>query len=248
MSPRIHIGTSGWHYPHWRNIFYPDRLKPQEWLRYYAERLSCVELNNSFYRIPSPHDVETWVGQAPPGFRFAVKGWRGITHRRKLRDCAQFLDNFLDPLRRFGRGLGPILFQLPPRWHCDVGRLRDFLARLPRRDRLRYAFEFRDPDWHRDEVYGLLAAYNAAFCVFELGELRSPHIATADFVYVRLHGPAGAYAGTYSAQTLRRWAARLHSWRKEGREGWLFFDNDEAGHAVQNALSLCRLVDRTPDS
>lgn len=248
MSARIHIGTSGWHYSHWRDNFYPAQLKPQEWLHYYAEQLSCVELNNSFYRIPSLHDIESWAGQTPTHFRFAVKAWRGITHRRKLKDCAQFIDNFLAPVQRLGCKLGPLLFQLPPRWRCNSDRLRDFLARLPRHGGLRYAFEFRDPSWHREEVYELLAGHDAAFCIFELGALHSPHIATADFVYVRLHGPTGAYAGAYSAQALRHWATRLHGWRDEGREIWLFFDNDEAGHAVRNALTLRAFVEHGRES
>lgn len=244
MSEGIHIGTSGWHYPHWRGSFYPARLPARAWLSYYAERLSCVELNNSFYRQPALADVRAWAGQTPADFRFAVKVWRGITHRHRLKDCGSFVEEFLSPLRRFGRRLGPILFQLPPRWRCNCDRLRDFLAALPRHGRLRYAFEFRDPDWHREDVYALLARYNAAFCIFELGALRAPMIATADFVYVRLHGPAGPYAGSYSAGALRRWAERLRAWRGEGREAWLFFDNDEAGYAVRNALTLRALAGR----
>ena len=244
MSGGLHIGTSGWHYPHWRGPFYPVRLPAREWLGYYAARLSCVEINNSFYRRPAAADVRAWAGQTPADFRFAVKAWRGITHRRKLLDCAPLVADFLAPLRRLGRRLGPILFQLPPRWRCNPDRLRDFLAVLPRRGGLRYAFEFRDPDWHREEVYALLARHNAAFCVFELGALRTQPVATADFVYVRLHGPAGAYAGCYPAPALRRWAERLRDWRAEGREVWLFFDNDEAGYAVMNAMSLARRVAR----
>jgi uncharacterized protein YecE (DUF72 family) len=246
MSAGIHIGTSGWHYPHWRGNFYPARLPARAWLGYYAERLSCVEINNSFYRLPALPEIRSWSGQTPEDFRFAVKAWRVITHRHRLKDCAPFIADFLAPARRLGRRLGPILFQLPPRWRCNMARLRDFLALLPRRPGMRYAFEFRDPDWHREEVYALLARFNAAFCIFELGALRAPPIATADFVYVRLHGPAGAYAGSYAAPALRRWAARLRDWHREGRDVWLFFDNDEAGYAVRNALTLRALVERAP--
>jgi uncharacterized protein YecE (DUF72 family) len=244
MSGAIHVGTSGWHYKHWRSVFYPADLKPRDWLRYYAARLSCVELNNSFYRIPSAHNIELWAGEAPAGFRFAVKAWGGITHRKRLHDCAALLDAFLQPVLQLGRRLGPILFQLPPRWPCNPERLRDFLAQLPRRRNLRYAFEFRDPSWHNADIYRLLAEYDAAFCLFELGGQRTRYdIATADLVYVRLHGPAGRYGGDYSAAALRRWADRLRGWRDEGRDVWLFFDNDQAGYAVKNAIALRRRIE-----
>jgi len=242
MSARIHVGTSGWHYPHWRGSFYPDRLPARMWLEYYAERLSCVEINNSFYRPPGVSDVLSWIQRTPADFHFAIKAWRGITHRRKLRDSAPLAEEFLGPLWRLGRRLGPVLYQLPPRWRCNTDRLREFLTRLPRRRGLRYAFEFRDPDWHREEVYQLLSAHNAAFCIFELGGLHSPPITTADFVYVRLHGPGAAYSGRYTSRSLCRWAEQLRTWRNEGRNVWLFFDNDQAGYAAENALTLQALV------
>lgn len=247
MSAGVHIGTSGWHYAHWKGPFYPQDIKKADWLGFYAERFDCVELNNSFYNLPDPQACDAWREQTPAGFRFSVKAWRMITHRKKLKDPEEYLRRFFEPLARLGEKAGPVLFQLPPRWRCNVARLQTFLETLPRGDGQRYAFEFRDPSWHNDEVYAALEAHGAAFCVFELGGMRSPVVTTANLGYVRLHGPDGPYAGSYPRRTLRRWAERLEAWRRKGRDTWLFFDNDEAGYAAKNALLLRDLVDTVRD-
>lgn len=235
------MGTSGWHYPHWRDRFYPEGLATDRWLAYYAARFDCVELNNSFYRLPTPETIRSWVRATPEAFLFAVKASRLITHMKKLRDCEQHLAVFLETIGHFGAKLGPILFQLPPRWHVNTARLEAFLGLLPPHQG--YAFEFRDPSWHTDEVYRILAEHRVAFCVFELGGLHSPEVLTTDRVYVRLHGPAGAYAGRYGPRGLGAWARALVAWQAQDRDVFLFFDNDERGYAVQNARSLLRLCD-----
>lgn len=229
------IGTSGWHYKHWRGAFYPADLPVKRWFAYYGERFSSVEINNSFYHLLPGAAVRDWVAQTPPDFLFAVKGSRYITHNKKLKD-GESLKRFLDSLREFRGKLGPILFQLPPGWRCNPERLEEFLARLPKRHR--YAFEFRNETWHDDAVYRLLEKFNAAFCVYHLAGFDSPMKATADFMYIRLHGPGGKYAGCYSDDALAAWARRIRRWVKTGKDVYCYFDNDEHAYAAWNAISL----------
>ena len=237
------VGTSGWSYANWRGAFYPRGLKQGLWLAHYAERLRSVELNASFYRLPSPAFVAGWVERTPADFLFAVKAWQLITHRKHLRDCAQHLTDFYDRLDGLGPKFGPALFQLPPRFGVDPPRLEAFLEGLPAGRR--HAFEFRDPSWHCEAVYDLLRQHGAAFCPFELAEQRTPRIVTADFVYVRLHGREGRYRGRYSPQALSGWARWLRKQMAEGRDAFVYFDNtDDATHALDNAQQLDRMLAR----
>lgn len=234
------VGTSGWHYAHWRGPFYPASLPATRWLSHYAQFFACVEINNSFYRLPDAATLQRWTAQTPPGFRFSLKAPRTLTHRYKLKHCAEPLTHFLERLTVLGDRLDAVLFQLPPRWHCNTARLENFLVQLPGTHR--YVFEFRDPSWHNEDIYALLRAHGAAFCVFELGELRTPVLTTADFAYVRLHGPHAAYGGSYDTRRLRRWAAEIARWRRAGQDVLFFFDNDENGYAVKNARRLQELI------
>lgn len=236
---RVHIGTSGWHYNHWRGPFYPEKLAPAKMLNFYTGRFDTVELNNTFYRLPSVECFANWRQTTPAGFCFAVKASRFLTHNNKLKDPENALQNFLPRLEALQEKVGPILFQLPPRWRVNVERLGEFLRALPRHHR--YAFEFREPSWNTEAVYATLRRHNAACCIFELDCFLSPLEITADFAYVRLHGPAGKYQGCYSRQTLRLWARRIAEWRRL-RAVYVYFDNDHAGYAAQNALELKRLV------
>lgn len=235
---RTHIGTSGWVYPHWRGVFYPEGLPEAEWLDFYARHFHTVELNNSFYRLPSRAQFANWAAGSPAGFLFAVKASRYITHMKKLKSAAGSLQRLLGAMQGLADKAGPLLFQLPPRWHCDTDRLEAFLRALP--PGLRVAFEFRDPSWHVPRVYALLAAHNAAFCVFDLAGRRSPRVRTADFLYLRLHGPGAAYRGRYGRRALRQWA----HWLLESGAGeaFVYFDNDQAAHAPRDALSLSGLL------
>ncbi|MFQ5784289.1 MAG: DUF72 domain-containing protein [Alphaproteobacteria bacterium] len=239
--PRHRVGTSGWSYDGWRGLFFPETLKRTDWLSYYAESFASVEINASFYRLPRQSMLEGWVTRTPPGFLFAVKVWRVITHFRRLVDCAEPLAAFLDRLSGLGEKLGPVLFQLPPKFAADFERLAGFLALLPE-DR-RFTFEFRDPSWHCEETYKLLAAHGAAFCPFELGGVTAPRVATADFVYVRLHGRTGRYRGNYSEAALADWAGWLGERIAEGRDVYVYFDNtDEADYALRNARRLGEML------
>ena len=236
-----HVGTCGWHYPHWRGPFYPPQLAPEEWLRFYARHFSTVEVNNSFYRLPDLQTVRAWTADAPPAFRFAIKASRYITHMKKLAAPGRSLERFVRVVDAFGSRRGPMLFQLPPHWHCDPQRLARFLRALPRR--LRCAFELRDPSWHDPEIYDLLHRHRAAFCIWELAGFRAPIQLTTDYAYVRLHGPDAAYGGCYSRCRLTEWAERIRSWSGIS-DVYVYFDNDESAYAVRNALELKAILDK----
>jgi len=236
----IHIGTSGWHYLHWRGPFYPDKLAPGDFLSFYVTHFVTVEINNSFYRLPTPATLLRWRDAAPPGFRFAVKASRFLTHMKKLAEAETALALFLERVRLLGDKLGPVLFQLPPGWGFNGERLRAFLRALPREGR--FTFEFRDPSWLCPETSELLAEHRAAFCIYDFAGRQSPLEVTADFVYLRLHGPGGAYRGSYTNQALAAWAEEIRGWIQSGKEVFCYFDNDEAGFAVRNALSLVEML------
>jgi uncharacterized protein YecE (DUF72 family) len=237
---QVHIGTSGWHYKHWIGTFYPRDMRPAQMLRWYAERFDTVEINNSFYRLPSATALESWCRETPPEFCFAVKASRYITHNRKLNDPESAKEKFISLVEKLGRRLGPILFQLPPSWKLNVDRLDQFLAALPRTHR--YAFEFRNPTWNVAAVYEALRRHNAAYCIYELAGFQSPIEITADFTYVRLHGPGNKYQGDYSRQILRNWAKRIEAWRSKLKHVFVYFDNDQAGFAPKNALELRKMI------
>jgi uncharacterized protein YecE (DUF72 family) len=208
-------------------------------LEYYTRHFGTVEVNNSFYRLPLETGLDSWRVSTPPNFCFAVKGSRYITHMKKLNDAAQAVERFFGRVGRLGRKLGPVVFQLPPRWEADAARLENFLEILPRHRC--YAFELRDPTWHTPEIYAVLRRHNAAFCIFEIAGWFSGIEITADFTYIRLHGPDGAYQGSYPDSTLAEWAARIEDWRSKLRAVYVYFDNDQSGYAPQNALTLKRI-------
>jgi uncharacterized protein YecE (DUF72 family) len=242
----IRIGTSGWHYKHWVGTFYPPRTPGSKMLAYYSENFDTVELNNSFYHLPKKSSLESWRDSTPTGFCFAVKGSRFLTHMKKLKDPEQGLNRFLDAIEVLEHKLGPILFQLPPNWELDLERLANFISFLPSEHR--YAFEFRNSSWSVPEIYDLLARHNIAYCIFHLAGIHSPIQVTADFTYVRLHGPGGKYQGSYSDAELGEWARRMRNWQRELKTIYIYFDNDQAGYAAQNALSLRELAGPSVDA
>jgi uncharacterized protein YecE (DUF72 family) len=238
----IHIGTSGWSYNHWRGPFYPETIRSPDMLRFYAGTFDTVEINNSFYHLPLPSVFERWRESTPERFLFSVKASRYITHIKRLRDPLDTLERFLDAAEVLEHKLGPILFQLPPRWPFDPDRLAVFLDALPSTHT--YVFEFRDQSWHCDEALGMLREHECAFCIYELAGVRSPLALTASTVYVRLHGPDGSYAGSYSPRALRTWTRRFEQWASEGRDVYCYFDNDQLAYAAKNAESIRAYVAR----
>lgn len=236
----VYIGTSGFHYKHWKGAFYPEKLPASKMLDYYAERFQTVELNNSFYRLPTESAVDNWRDCTPTGFHFAVKGSRFLTHMKKLKDPEPGIAKFFERVDRLGGKLGPVVFQLPPWWEANAPRLEAFLEALPPRHR--YAFELRNPTWHTPEILDILRRHNTAFCIFEIAGFFSGMQLTADFTYVRLHGPGGAYQGSYQEGALREWAGRVREWARDLRAVYIYFDNDQAAYAVDNALALQRML------
>ncbi|MFO1188208.1 MAG: DUF72 domain-containing protein [Alphaproteobacteria bacterium] len=235
-----YVGTSGWHYQHWVGPFYPPGLAPAAFLPYYSVRFRSVEIDSTFYRLPTQTAVERWRDETPDDFVFSCKASRYITHMKRLKDPRVSSQRFLTVIKGLGHKLGPILFQLPPHWEVNTKRLAAFLDALPGGHR--FAFEFRNGTWFTPVVCRLLESAHAAFCIYDLDRRQSPVKVTADFAYLRLHGPDGPYGGCYDDQALRRWAMRCIAWREAGLDVFCYFDNDEAGYAAQNAATLRRMM------
>jgi uncharacterized protein YecE (DUF72 family) len=234
------VGTSGWVYPHWRGPFYPADLPTGSWLPHYAQRFPTVEVNNTFYRLPSKAAFERWKAEAPTGFRFAVKASRYLTHMKKLLDPQEPLERLLNRARLLGDKLGPILYQLPPRWRCNLPRLVEFLACLP--PDVCHVFEFRDPSWINDRVFAALEKHGAGFCTISHPTVPCPLRATAGIAYIRMHGAQTLYASCYSEEELRWWAKQIEDQLAQGHEVYVYFNNDAFGYAVQNAQRLIELL------
>lgn len=237
---KFHIGTSGWHYKHWIGKFYPDKLPDKEQLDYYQIFFDTVEINNSFYRLPDCQTFSKWNENTPAEFQFSVKASRYITHMKKLNDAEGALNVFLDNTTCLDRKLGTILFQLPPGWNLNLERFRKFLEILPADQR--YVFEFRNASWYTKQVYQMLADHGCAFCIYELAGHCSPIQVVTDFVYIRLHGPGDKYQGSYEGKILQQWADKLMAWRDEGKDVYVYFDNDQDAFAAFNALMLKEMV------
>lgn len=232
----IHIGTSGWSYKHWRGIFYPLNLNAKEYLQYYCKHFSTVEINNSFYHLLKDETVKNWGEIVPTNFIFAVKANRYITHIKRLREPETRIANFIESIKSFDEKLGPILFQLPPKFGFNPERLELFLETLP--DYYRYVFEFRDRSWFNSQTYDILRKNNIAFCIYSLGDYQSPKEITSDFVYIRLHGPGGLGYNKYNDEKLNEFCDDIINFQKQGKEVFCYFNNDEAGYAIENAFKL----------
>src|SRR5215210_4000853 len=211
----VHVGCSGWAYKHWRGLLYPEGLPQKRWFERYAEEFDTVEINASFYRLPLASTFDAWRGKAPPGFRYAVKANRFLTHMKKLVGCDEDVDRFIGLTRRLERTLGPILYQLPPSLHKDVRRLDAFLARLPMD--LEHVVEFRHKSWYDEEVLALLDRHGAGFVSHDLKGLASPRWASGRTAYVRFHGAAGKYWGRYSDEALLEWTDWVAEQRRRAR-------------------------------
>ena len=230
----IRIGTSGYNYPEWRGSFYPDKLPAAKMLPYYAERFGTVEINYTFYRMPNAKTIAGWDAQTPPGFCFALKAPQRITHFARLRDVDEPLRYFLDTVRALGPKLGPVLFQLPPNFARDLGRLGDLLVQLPRG--LCAAFEFRHPSWLADDVYERLRAGNAALCIADSDTGRTPLVATADWGYLRLRDEG------YTPKDLETWGRTVQDFGAGWRDAFVYFKHEESGIGPALARDLVALL------
>lgn len=233
----LRVGCSGFHYPHWRGDLYPAGLPASRWFEHYARRFDAVELNNTFYRLPTARAVAGWRAQAPPGFLFAVKMSRFATHLKRLLDPRPVLRVFLRRMERLGPSLGPVLVQLPPGWRPELERLDAWLSVAPRR--LRWAVEVRDRRWLGPDLYALLERHGAALVIHDRLP-RHPRRLTCGWTYLRFHG--SGYQGSYSSQALSAWARRIAAWLEQGIDVHAYFNNDLGGHAPRNALALRRYV------
>jgi len=244
---RILIGTSGWHYDSWRGPFFPRRLPLGKQLQYYAGQFPTTELNGVFYRTPSLDAVKAWRAQTGDEFVFAWKASKFITHWKRLsNNSVNSLALIEERLSLLGDKAGPVLFQLPPRFEADVERLASFLKLLP--GKRRYSFEFRHPSWYGPSVLRLLSRHNVALCLSDHHEAPAPWKRTADFVYIRGHGPGGRYRGNYPVPTLSSWAKRIRSWKKQGCDVYVYFDNDQKSAAPLDARKLQGLLNSSTRS
>lgn len=232
----VHVGTSGWHYKHWVGDFYPPRFPASRMLAWYAQEFHTVEINNSFYRLPEQTTFEQWRKGVPSGFLFAVKASRFLTHIKRLKDPEDSIKLFFSRAQHLGEHLGPVLFQLPPRWNADLGRLREFLALLP--SKYQCVIEFRDESWYQRQICDLLRRYNVALCLHDWSSTRWSRELTADFTYIRFHGTTGRYAGNYPDELLKKWAGEIYGWCGTLSHVFAYFNNDVGGHAIRNARAL----------
>ena len=239
------MGTSGWHYSHWEGLFYPPGLPKERWLGFYARSFPTVEVNFSFYRLPTEEAFEGWRRGSPPGFLFALKASRFITHLKRLRGAEEALARFVERARRLKGKLGPVLFQLPPGMKRDEGRLDGFLAVIP--SGVQAALEFRHDSWFHPGVLGILRRHNAALCIVDMADFQSPVEVTADFAYVRFHGSLGLYYGLYGEEGLRPWARRLRRLARGLQQVYVYFNNDAEAAAVEDARLLRRLLQEPAD-
>jgi uncharacterized protein YecE (DUF72 family) len=238
---RVLIGTSGWHYDSWRGPFFPPGLPIKSQLQYYASQFCTAELNGVFYRTPTPEAVQSWNEQTGSDFVFAWKASKFITHWKRLSaNSVNSLELLEDRIALLGGKAGPVLFQLPPNFRADADRLASFLKLLPAKRR--YSFEFRHPSWYAPPIVRLLAKANISLCISDHHDAPAPWKRTADFVYVRGHGPGGRYKGHYSMATLEAWAKRIKSWKARGCDVLVFFDNDQKSAAPIDALKLRRML------
>jgi uncharacterized protein YecE (DUF72 family) len=240
----VRVGCSGWNYAHWRNgVFYPPRCAARNWLRFYAARFDTVEVNSTFYRLPRESAVARWVEETPPGFVFAVKVSRYLTHVKRLLDVPDHLPLLYGRLRPLlgSPKLGPFLWQLPPTFACDLDRLARALEALD--DGHRHAFEFRHPSWFREETTTLLREHGVALVIGDRPQVHAfqTHELTAPFTFVRFHAGSRGRNGNYSHAELEEWGERLDRWAQEV-EVFAYFNNDWEGFAIENALYLKRLL------
>jgi len=238
---KIHIGTSGWSYSSWRGPFFPKDVKIKDHLRFYATQFGTTELNGVFYRTPTEEAVRGWREQTPDDFFFAWKASKFITHWKRLTGKSKNSLELLESrLKLLGPKAGPVLFQLPPRFKANHERLASFLKMLSRKRT--YAFEFRDKSWYVDDVLELLCRHDVSLCLSDHRDAPSPWEVTAKHVYVRGHGPGGAYRGHYSGKTLHAWAQHIEKWKRQRRMVYVYFDNDQKSAAPKDALRLMEIL------
>ncbi len=236
MDEKYFIGTSGWSYKHWKGRFYPDNVPQRKWLEYYTEHFNTVELNASFYRLPSEGTVKNWYKRTPEGFKFTVKGSRVVTHLKKLKDCKEQLDLFYGVFKFLEEKLAIVLYQLPPSLHYEPAVLKDFLKVLPAD--ISHVFEFRHSSWFNEDTWKILGDYGAHFCVSDYPGKEAPRTCVGDLAYLRFHGYKKRYGGEYPSEYLADAGKLICHWVAEDKKVFAYFNNDAEGFAVKNAKEL----------
>ena len=238
MSNRIYVGTSGWNYDHWKEVFYESGCPKSKWLQFYAKHFASVEVNATFYHSMKPRTFENWRNNTPDGFIWAVKSNRYITHIKRLKDVAEPLKKFFSDLRGLKEKLGPVLFQFPPNLAFDEKVFQAFCQELP--ENRRYTVEARHPSWIEEDALSALKRHQIAWCISDTaGRFPYCETVTTDFIYIRLHGSKELYASNYSEDELNKWVEKINKWDKDA---YVYFDNDAKGHAPKNALRLKELL------
>jgi uncharacterized protein YecE (DUF72 family) len=239
MTFPIYVGTSGWNYSHWKEVFYPPICAKSQWLQFYAQKFTTVEVNATFYRLPKPETFENWRRTTPERFRWAVKANRYITHVKRLSDTGEPLERFFSAAQTLEEKFGPVLFQLPPGLAFHEGLLDEFCDNLKKYNHPS-AFEVRHKSWLTDRVLAKLEECRVAFCISDTaGRYPYEEAVTADFIYIRLHGSRKLYASDYSEDELQAWAEKIRQWE---RETYIYFDNDFGGYAPKNAARLKKIL------
>jgi uncharacterized protein YecE (DUF72 family) len=237
----VHVGTSGWHYQHWRGLLYPKSLASGKWLEWYAQRFATVEINNAFYRLPDAEAVAGWAGAVPDDFVMAVKASRYLTHVRRLHDPRDPVDRILQRMAGLGPKFGPILLQLPPNLRIDIASLGATLAALSERA---VAVEFRHPSWYTAETRRVLEKFGAALCLTDSRGPQTPWWRTADWGYVRFHQGRAQPPSCYGQTALQTWADRLAEMWREDAHLYVYFNNDMHGCAPRDARHFAAAVRR----
>lgn len=244
MKDKFHIGTSGWSYKHWKGFFYPDEMKPKDYLRYYSKFFKTTEINSCFYRLPKMSEVENWMSEVPKGFKFCPKISRYLSHAKKLKEPEQSLDRFFSVFGIMKKMCGPVLIQMPAQAQFNYERTEYFYDQLKTSySDFDFAMEARHETWLTDESFGLMKKYKIAFVIAQSGD-RFPYseMVTAKNMYVRFHGPEGLYSSSYSDEMLRSFADMFKQRINEGHVVWAFFNNDVGGHAWNNGQKLIEMM------
>lgn len=241
---KLFIGTSGWVYSHWKNVFYPANLAQKDKLKYFSRHFQTVEINYSFYHLPDTNTFQKWRKETPTDFIFAVKISRYITHIKRLKKVKDACKTFLENASELKEKLGPILFQFPQNFKADnenIERLKFFLSYFHTlNSKCRYALEFRHQSWFTDEIYKILKKHNAAFVIADSPDYPKTEIITANFVYIRMHGSKILFSSNYTEQELKDISQKIKKWQSKKLDVYIYFNNDAEGYAIKNAKTLIK--------
>ena len=246
MKGKFRIGTSGWSYKDWSEIFYPKNVSSKDWLSFYSKTFNCTEINSSFYRLPSKETVINWVNSVPKNFKFCPKMSRYLTHMKKLRQPEEPLERFFSIFQPMKSKLGPVLIQLPKMIRFDQKITEHFYKLLKERySRYTFAIEVRHESWMTESSYSLMANYGVAFVISHSGDhFPYAEVVTSKNIYFRFHGPGSLYNTKYHSATMKRYSRLFKRWLDEGRDLWIFFNNDWFGYGIDNALTLRKFLEQ----